>query len=547
MPLSAGRSRTVEGVILPRLRFGLITDELTISTWQAEALERLGDDVEFVVLNCTHTKSKRYPLAHLLYYALNLASLKSPMTRRAPLPQALRITEVIDFDAEIDGSWQKLPQKVIDAMERAGVRLLVKFGMGLLRVPSDLSCPILSYHHGDPRHFRGRPAGFYELLSRSAAVGQVVQILSNRLDAGQVVAFAETRVHPHSYRATMIEAYRRSPLLLPKAIANCLSGTILPIEPGGRNFRLPGNALVARFAMKSVAAKIRRLLYGLFVERQWEVAEASAGVGTISELASRFPAFEDWRVIERPSRYRFLADPFPHPAGGLLVEALRTSDQQGEIVQITEHGARVLCSSRGHFSYPSVIHADGQCFMVPETAEWMRPSAFRLTDGGAELVGELDVEGRPMLIDPTLFQHGDATYLFANELVEGGGVLRLWVADGLFCRFAEHPASPIRISPSGSRMAGAVVAERSRLLRLGQDCSRDYGNGIILFEIEHLTRTEYSESEVGRLYFDHVKGPHSLNLQNGKVIFDFYREQLSSFAGLRRVQSYRSKRNARAS
>ncbi len=90
--------------------------------------------------------------------------------------------------------------------------------MGLLRVPSGLACPILSYHHGDPREYRGRPAGFYELMNGKTAVGQVVQVLSETLDAGEVVAFAETKAHAHSWQRTMAEAYRASPLLLAAAV-----------------------------------------------------------------------------------------------------------------------------------------------------------------------------------------------------------------------------------------------------------------------------------------------------------------------------------------
>jgi len=155
--------------------------------------------------------------------------------------------------------------------------------MGLLRVPDALECRVLSYHHGDPRRFRGRPGGFYELLDDVPTVGQIVQIISNRLDSGAVVAFAETRAQPHSYRATMTEAYRLSPLLMRTAVRNCLSGKVLPIEPTGRNYRLPSNSTVVRFAAKVAATKMRRLIYGAFFEKAWEVASA--------EVSPETPAF----------------------------------------------------------------------------------------------------------------------------------------------------------------------------------------------------------------------------------------------------------------
>lgn len=523
---------------------GLIVDGCKVSRWQAEALGRLGPGFEYVVLNSTRTRTKKRPWAHALYYALNIVSLKSPATRRVPLPASLRIVQTITFDAEMDGAWQGIPEASLTGLEKARPALIVKFGMGLLRIPRRLGCPILSYHHGDPRRFRGRPAGFYELLSGEPVIGQVVQILSDRLDSGQVVAFAETAASRHSYRTTMANAYRCSPLLLPRAVANCLAERILPLEPSGTNYRLPANRTVVKFCAMLAKAKLRRLAYGLFLERQWEVAQAASDDCPIEQLIGAFPARSQWRIVARPGRYRFLADPFPHPGGGLLVEALRRSDEQGEILHMRDGGDQVLCSGIGHFSYPGTVLEEGQCFVVPETAEWTAPTAFRLRENGAAPTGILAIEGHPRIIDPTLFRIADALYLFGNRMPEGAGVLRLWVADGLFEPFTEHPASPIRISPLGSRMGGAIWKEGERLIRIGQDGSRSYGDGLIVFEIERLTRADYLERRVGSLYFADAKGPHTLNQQQGMLLFDFYREKFTPFAGLRRIRAARSKRRA---
>jgi hypothetical protein len=529
---------------LQRPLIGLITDQRKVSRWQAEALEQLGPGFDYVVLDCTSARSRKKPFAHAFYYALNLASLKPSAGPAVPLPKSLPIVKTIAFDADADGAWQKIPEAALREIERAKPQLIVKFGMRLLRVPPTLEIPILSYHHGDPRRFRGRPAGFYELLSGEPMIGQVVQILSNRLDAGKIVAFGQSRACRHSYRATMSEAYRRSPLLLPEAVRNCLRGRTLPIEPGGTNYRLPANATVFKFWARLLKAKVRRLLFGLFVEKQWEVAQAADPGGT-GDVAKRFPQKAKWETAKRPARYRFLADPFPHPKGGLLVEALRRWDEQGEILHLDDDGEQVLCAGQGHFSYPGTVSEDGAWFIVPETAEWGTPRIFGLNNNGADAVGELNVEGAPRLIDPTLFRNGENLFLFANTFVEGSGVLRLWISAGLFERFAEHPASPIRISPAGARMGGAIMHEGQRLVRLGQDGSRDYGNGLLLFEIERLTPTDYSEREVDSLYFAGVKGPHTLNLANGKLVFDFYREKVTPFAGVRRLRAAASKRRAR--
>ena len=96
-------------------------------------------------------------------------------------------------------------------------------------------------------------------------------------------------------------------------------------------------------------------------------------------------------------------------------------------------------------------------------------------------------------------------------------------------------------------MAGAPLRLGGRLLRLGQDCSRDYGDGIIVFEIDCLSPDSYSEQQLGTIRFGDLKGPHTLNFKDGTAVFDFYRERFSPFAGVRRLQAALSKRKASSS
>jgi hypothetical protein len=188
---------------------------------------------------------------------------------------------------------------------------------------------------------------------------------------------------------------------------------------------------------------------------------------------------------------------------------------------------------------------DGRWFMIPEVAEWSELRLFELGEEGATELAPLDVEFCPHVLDPTLTQGDDgAIYLFGNLLAEPD-ILRLWISDNLFGHFREHPASPIRMSPLGSRMGGAIFKKGGQSHRLGQDCEHSYGKGIVLFGIEALTRTLYRERYEGRLSFDHVSGPHTLNFDDDLLIFDFYRERLSPFAGLRRLRASTAKRRAR--
>ena len=528
--------------VTDRMKIGVIVEGLKLSRWQAEALRALPVDAEFVILNCTNSRSPRRPFRHAGYYALRAISLSSRITRRIPLPPQLQVADKIDFECQVDGSWQSLPTALLNRIRTDDVDVVVKFGMGLLRVPSDLRIPILSYHHGDPRAFRGRPAGFYELLEGRSTVGQMIQRLSNRLDAGEVVAYLETKAYPYSWRRTMSEAYRCSPLLLPPAVQNAMAGVTEPIVPNGRNYRLPSNALAIRFAAGRFAALVKRIAYGLFVEKCWQIAEAPIPTEGADHLIHRFPPTDRWHVVSTPRRYRFLADPFYGEHGEILAEGFRRSGR-GEIVRLANGGLETVSEAAGHFSYPATLHLGGTTFVLPEMSEWSLPHLYRLRDGRMEDLGELELGNARRLIDPTLYFSNGTFFLFANAADESLAVLRLWFSDAPLGPWREHPCSPVRISPAGSRMAGSIMSLGGKTIRLGQDLRGQYGNGVLFFEITDITRHSYSEQQLGELQFADSRGPHTINLGEGSVVFDFYRQSFSPLAGVRRLTSRLSQTN----
>jgi len=293
---------------------------------------------------------------------------------------------------------------------------------------------------------------------------------------------------------------------------------------------------VIRFAAQVTVAKIRRLFYGALMEKEWQVAEAPTP-GEFASLHREFPPVATWSLVERPKGYRFLADPFPYPGGeGILVEALSSSTGLGEILHMTKDGYRSLLGNSRHFSYPAPLTTDGECWLVPETAEWSKPRLYRLDADGAHDGGELDLAHPCRLIDPTLFERDGTTFLFANVESEGDEVLRLWTSASIRGPFVEHPANPLMISPRGARMGGSIVEDGGSLYRVGQDGVDRYGNGVLIFRIEELNRTVYRERLIGELRFEHCQGPHTINFKGDSVWFDFYRDRFAFLAGLRRIR-----------
>lgn len=522
------------------LKIGVIIDGFELRRWQREALDQVAGSCDFFIYSCTNPHRQKKRLRHALYYALNIWAIRNRSTQRVTVADHWSVIATREFQSVRQGTWEELPASLLQQIGEDQPAVLIKFGMGLLRVPppDQLSVPILSYHHGEPRKFRGRPAGFYELLQGEPSVGQVVQVLSNSLDGGGIVAQAETRIVPHSYRATLVEAFRRSPLLLRPAIANCIKGRIDQPASLGRNYRLPKNAQVAQFVLKLMGKAVRRAIYGAFFEKRWKVATLNLVEQhpTIEAIATDLVDPGKWQILAIPHGYSFLADPFVHPSGGLLVEAMNKRTGHGDILHIEGAHCRRISSKRAHHSYPATVEVSGCAYMVPEITNWSEPVAFPLfaSTGGRQVA--LDIPRSPKLVDPTPLVYQSAVYLFASVLQEGNSVLRLWVADDLSGPFAEHPSSPIRISPKGARMAGQPFLLGDRLIRVGQNLTGKYGDGICLFRIERLDRECYSEKLIKELKFTHCQGPHTLNIAAETVVFDFYHEKFSLFSGIRRIQ-----------
>ncbi len=518
-------------------KIAILYDGASLQKWQLEAVRQIEPDHELLFLVVENEQPRKRKIwQHAFYYLLNLIAIKRAAGKRAEFGAAQRGDRpTLSFSPDYDGIWAVLPPDVDQWLKANKVDAVVRFGLSLIRVAEN-SVPMISWHHGDPRDYRGRPAGFYEMRDGQKFVGQIVHQMTNTRDAGPVLAFAQSRVLPHSYRKTLSDAYQVSPLLIRPALKRLWDGDAIDFSAGGKNFPLPSNAVVIRALFSYLVNGMRRLGYGLFVEKRWKVSRvALAGPDlSIDDLKSVSDRERDWETLATPPEFTFLADPFIHQDGRILVEGLDKTSGKGKLAAISDGQVAVLSTPEAsHYSYPSCFDWRGKSYVIPEMSQAGKQAIYRLV--GDELVeqGTLDID-TDRLIDPTLFEYQGRVFLFANRPNETSA-LRLWSSTGLMDRFEEHPLSPIRVSARGSRMGGMLTKTSSGLLRFGQDFEKSYGDALIVFKINTLTENDYSESEVSRLVFDGLRGPHTLNLQDNEAVFDWYVEKFSPLAGARRV------------
>ena len=71
-------------------------------------------------------------------------------------------------------------------------------------------------------------------------------------------------------------------------------------------------------------------------------------------------------------------------------------------------------------------------------------------------------------------------------------------------------------------MAGNLVKENNEIYRLGQNNSRDYGNGVMIYKVHKLSTTEYSETFEKIVICKKYYGPHTINIFGNKIVYDYY-------------------------
>ena len=521
----------------------VIVDGTTIARWQAAALERAvacGLRIACVYI-CDNSHVKRTPRKHLGYYMLRLTSTRTSWT--SPIswrPIVGPDATVRTFRSEWLGIWQRVPASICRDMVDFGFDVVIKFGMNLHRDADDLpaSHGVLSFHHGDPSEYRGRPAGFYEVLDRADHVGAIVQRIGNKLDAGQILAYASNQVVPHSYHQTLERLYGNSHHLLVKALRNSRDGVALDHPVTGKNYSLPSNSTVAKFIGRMAVRRMKRACYGALIEKRWRVGRTNAIDPARTEHVVYLREPDDLML---PKGFAFTADPCPGDGGTIWCEGLETWSGKGRLLVFSPDRPPVVVDMPGmrghHCSYPFIVESQGTRYVLPEMATVGPPRLFELD--GASIVGSQDVCGLEAfrVIDPTVLFHAGRWWLFGGLPTTATDLLWLWSATDVAGPYKPHPDNPIVMDVARARSAGPIIAADGRLFRPGQDNRGSYGNGIAFSEIIELSTKGYREIPRAQVRVAGRKGPHTLFLDGDSTVVDSYVERLNPLAGLTRIKN----------
>jgi asparagine synthase (glutamine-hydrolysing) len=298
----------------------------------------------------------------------------------------------------------------------------------------------------------------------------------------------------------------------------------------GRGKRVPTVGQFGRWILAELGTRAVPRLRRVDRPLHWRIAVRR----TTSPLyvdASR-AALLSFRWIESPPD-RHWADPVLCELKGetwLFFEEIVDPSRVGHICcgRLTPDGAlidvRPVLQQPHHLSFPQIIVADGEVFMLPESAQGGGVDLYRAT----RFPDEWALEKRLLdfrCVDSSIFQSAGSWWMTTSPQVVPGHAPITWLlrSDRITGPWEFHPGGIVAGDVRSARGAGSVFADDGLLIRPSQDCSVSYGHALILNEILSLGGGPYRERTICRVdpgWLPQLEGVHSYSRAGGWEAID---------------------------
>jgi hypothetical protein len=539
----------------PPLRVGVMLDSWAPAAWAARVLENVQSSgfatVCVVIMNDGAPRQHRSVAQRLSGKLRGLRTLfwtrylrrdqrRHPDLHATFTPRDVRQTladaEVIHVTPLREGFVHRFEPRDVERVRNQRLDVILRFGFNIVRgeILNVANHGIWSYHHGDNHRYRGGPAGFWEMYERSTVTGVILQILTDDLDAGQVICRSHCATHSFdSLLRNRAPLYRTGIPFVMRCLRELRNSGRLKVEPPGPQYtrglyRAPSNWCMASFRLRSLANSVKsRIGAGLGAGGDhWELA-------VVQDAHARPESLRDSKVIKPPAGH-FWADPCIVRRDGrqwVFFEDMSYAHGRGRISVLElkddlSHGPeQVVLEEPWHLSYPFVFQWQGVDYMVPESAQHRSVRLYRATEFPFRWEFERVLLDDIHAVDATLHEQDGVWYLFTNVSEAGGSSwneLFLFTATTPFGPWSPHPANPLVSDVRWARPAGALFRKDGVLYRPAQDCSGTYGTRIAVNRVDKLSASEYGESLA---YFIEPApagwiGCHTISIGDGITVLD---------------------------
>jgi hypothetical protein len=537
------------------LRVALLVDSLEQPEWVCRALELALCDRRVQVVLIVRNAAPPSPRArsrlgrywqgrHALLYALysrldrrHFRTATDPFVERdiTTLLPAVPMLDVVPrqtrfSDYLADADLEQLRAANLDVMLRLGFRILRGDVLDVARHG------VWSWHHGANESYRGGPAGFWEVMEGSPVTGALLQVLTEDLDGGRVLARCYSPTNRYSVTKNLEGLYWSSVGLLARALRDVLAEAKrpatrdgVPVAYGRRLYSAPGNAEMLRLWGRVVARRLYTRIRDVVTREQWILAfRRSSAAGAPDLVPFRFTPL-------LPPTDRFWADPFVARQGTrdfIFLEEFPYATGRGHISVMEREPddrwsePRPILVLPHHLSYPFVFEWQGDWYLVPESAATRSLELYRAVRFPYDWVHDRTLLAGQRLYDATIARIDDRWWMFATTAGEGAGSweeLSLFYAPSPLGPWQPHRRNPVIADVRCARPAGRLFSIGEAWYRPAQDSAQTYGHRIVLRRITRLTEDEYEEEPAGVIdpeWMPRLIATHTINAVPGLTVVD---------------------------
>ena len=535
-----------------KLKIGLLLDSFHVPAWVNHVIRRIIDENagEFVlvVLNDTLAASKKNNLNTVVYSMFNWIDEK--LCTKKPDPFELKnVAELLCNVPAMkvipvrESQYWLLGERDIDRIGQYHLDILVKFGFDDLQI-ENLNVSkygVWFYYHGDDRIMRGGPPGFWEVVENWSETGSALLAAGGKFPSTNVLFRSHFVTYPLSPARHRSYYFWAASSFLPRQIVLLQhlgeEGYFQEIEKFNKaslreiqRYKAPSNML----AFMSIARILGRLAGEFFMRilyvKQWFL------LFSLKKDAS--DGFCEFNKIQ-PAKEVFWADPHVIQMKGIyyiFIEEFVNAKNKGHIsvVELDELGnwkapVKVLEKSY-HLSYPFVFKWNKKFYMVPESRENNTIDLYECAEFPGKWNFKQCLMDNVSAVDTTLIHYSNKWWLFTamaeNAAASPNVELFLFYSDDLFSgRWTAHPRNPIVSDVKSARPAGSLFVTDGKLFRPSQDCSKVYGYGFDLNEIEVISETEYREKRtlsIKPTWDKKIKATHTFACHGNLTVIDVF-------------------------
>ena len=436
--------------------------------------------------------------------------------------------------------WIK-PEDVKEILEN-DLDVIVRLGFRILRgdILKAAKCGVWSFHHGDNDVNRGGPAGFWEVFQNHPVTGSILQIISEELDEGKVLAKSYSTTDPILVKRNCNNYYNKTLSFLPRKLKELHElgedKFLEKVEKENKNIKFYSNRLYVK-PTNSEFFKMGCSNFGKFLKRNLENTYSFEQWGLLFDIKKEISK-SMWRYKKiLPPKDRFWADPHIVTMDDnyfIFIEEYIYNQSKGHIalIKMDKEGnynyvGKVL-EKDYHLSYPFVFEFENNFYMIPETESNNNIELYKCTDFPKKWEYHGEIMNNINAVDTTIFNHNNKWWMFTGIKENIGGsnsdeLFLFYSDDPLTDKWEPHSKNPIISDVRQARPAGKIFSFKGDIYRPSQNSSKFYGYGISINQINNITKNEYEETSITSIlpnWDNNITGVHTFAYDSGLSMID---------------------------